>query len=140
MAGKQWRFNPITGTMEPVGGVFHDSEQGKANDDVKCAQVASTVPVIKNGRPLTKDISVSKPNAATRENEVSFREKSDLSVLQITDYDTHKVMGYIAGYGLDINFNMEELNSVDRVEQFLEGLKKAFRSIILEKALSPKKL
>ncbi len=79
-----------------------------------------------------------KPNVIVNEREVKFREKSDLSIVQIADYDTNRIMGYIAGYGLDINFNMEELNSMDRVEQFLDGLKKAFRSIILEKALGTK--
>jgi len=139
MAGKEWKFNPITGTMEPVNALAHGLEKKvTASDDVKKVNGPATVPVIKSGRSIIKDVPSNKPNVVVNEREVKFREKSDLSVVQITDYDTNRVMGYIAGYGLDINFNMEELNSMDRVEQFLEGLKKAFRTIILEKALSPK--
>lgn len=136
MADKDWKFNPITGTMEPVNPLTHG--MGKQVDGVSQKKGPTTVPVIKSGRSLMKDVPADKPNVTINEREVKFREKSDLSVVQITDYDTHRVMGYIAGYGLDINFNMEELNSMDRVEQFLEGLKKAFRTVILEKALGAK--
>jgi len=138
MANNEWRFNPITGTMEPVNALAHDIGKKADNDDVQKKVGPASVPVIKSGRSLMKNVPTDKPNVLVNEREIKFREKSDLSVVQITDYDTNRVMGYIAGYGLDINFNMEELNSVDRVEQFLEGLKKAFRSVILEKALGSK--
>lgn len=128
MAGSNWKFNPMTGTMEPVATSF----------DVNHKKMAPTVPVISGGHSLMQDVPVNKPAVSINEKEIKFREKSDLTVVQITDYDTNRVMGYIAGYGLDINFNMDELNSVDKVEQFLDGLKKVFRSIILEKALSSK--
>ena len=138
MASKDWKFNPITGTMEPVNPLAHGLGRKVDNGDVQQIKGPTSVPVIKSGRSLMKDVPTDKPNVSVNEREVRFREKSDLSVVQITDYDTNRVMGYIAGYGLDINFNMEELNSMDRVEQFLEGLKKAFRSVILEKALGTK--
>ncbi len=138
MADKDWKFNPITGTMEPVNPLTHGLGKQVDGDGVRQKKGPTTVPVIKSGRSLMKDVPADKPNVTINEREVKFREKSDLSVVQITDYDTHRVMGYIAGYGLDINFNMEELNSMDRVEQFLEGLKKAFRTVILEKALGAK--
>lgn len=138
MADKDWKFNSITGTMEPVNPLTHGLGKQADNDGVQQKKGPATVPVIKSGRSLMKDVPTDKPNVTINEREVKFREKSDLTVVQITDYDTHRVMGYIAGYALDINFNMEELNSMDRVEQFLEGLKKAFRSVILEKALGAK--
>lgn len=138
MASKDWKFNPITGTMEPVNPLAHSLGRKVENGDVQQIKGPTSVPVIKSGRSLMKEVPTDKPNVLVNEREVRFREKSDLSVVQITDYDTNRVMGYIAGYGLDINFNMEELNSMDRVEQFLEGLKKAFRSVILEKALGAK--
>ncbi len=128
MAGNNWKFNPTTGTMEPVAPSL----------DIHQKKGAPTVPVISGGHSLMQDVPVNKPVVSVNEREIKFREKSDLTVVQITDYDTNRVMGYIAGYGLDINFNMDELNSVDKVEQFLDGLKKAFRCIILEKALGSK--
>ena len=138
MGKEDWKFNPITGTMEPVNPLAHGLGKKAETDEVQQKKGPTSVPVIKSGRSLMKDVPADKPNVSISEREVKFREKSDLSVVQITDYDTNRVMGYIAGYGLDINFNMEELNSMDRVEQFLEGLKKAFRSVILEKALGAK--
>lgn len=139
MAREDWKFNPITGTMEPVNPLAHSLGKKVDTGDVQQTKAPASVPVIKSGRSLMNDVPTDKPNVPVRnEREITFREMSDLSVVQITDYDTNRVMGYIAGYALDINFNMEELNSMDRVEQFLEGLKKAFRSVILEKALGPK--
>lgn len=138
MAKEDWKFNPATGTMEPANPVVHELGRKTEDDGVRHGSTTGRVPVVKSGRSLMNDVPIDKPNVSVNEREVRFREKSDLSIVQITDYDTNRVMGYIAGYALDINFNMEELNSMERVEQFLEGLKKAFRSIILEKALSPK--
>ena len=138
MAKEEWRFNPATGTMEPINPVAHELGKKTEDGDVRQGASPGRVPVVKSGRSLMKDVPADKPNVSTNEREVRFKEKSDLSIVQITDYDTNRVMGYIAGYALDINFNMEELNSVERVEQFLEGLKKAFRSVILEKALGSK--
>ena len=138
MAKEEWKFNAATGTMERVDQVAHGLEKKMADADVQRASKPATVPVIKSGKSLMNGVPSDRPNVVANEREVVFREKSDLSIVQITDSDTNRVMGYIAGYGLDINFNMEELSSMDRVEQFLEGLKKAFRSVILEKALGQK--
>ena len=138
MASNNWKFNPMTGTMEPVTPMAHSLNKKVEDDGVQKKTGAASIPVIKSGKSLIKDIPSDKPNVSVKERDVVFREKSDLSIVQIIDYDTNRIMGYIAGYGLDINFNMEELSSVDKVEQFLEGLKKAFRSVILEKALAPK--
>ena len=70
----------------------------------------------------------------TEENEgvVKFRERSDLTILEFIDQDTNNVMGYIAGYALDINFNMEMLNCVEKIESFLEALKSAFRKKVYD--------
>ena len=138
MATQDWKFNPITGTMEPTNPMANSLEKKVKEDNIQQVKGPANIPVIKGGKSLMDDIPADKPNVTTNEREIKFRESSDLSIVQITDYDTNRVMGYIAGYGLDINFNMEELNSMERIEQFLEGLKKAFRSVILEKALGGK--
>jgi len=39
---------------------------------------------------------------------------------------------------LNIKFNMEQLNSVAKVEQCLEGIKKLFRSFIVQQAIENK--
>lgn len=138
MAQKDWKFNPITGTMELVNPLAHGLEKKSSDHVVQKGVGPASVPVIKDGKSLMGSVPVDKPNIAVNEREVVFREKSDLSIVQIADYDTNRVMGYIAGYGLDIKFNLEELRSMDRVEQFLEGLKRAFRTLILERALGNK--
>ena len=123
MSGKEWKFNPITGTVEPVNAVAHGLEKKvSASDDVQRVNGPATIPVIKGGKSIINDVHTIKPNVTVNEREIRFREKSDLSVVQITDYDTNRVMGYIAGYGLDINFNMEELNSMDRDKTSLNKL------------------
>lgn len=65
----------------------------------------------------------------------SFRRLSDLSVFQIVDKDTGKVMGIISGYALQIKFNREAITSTADVEQCAEGVKKLFYNIIMDQLL-----
>lgn len=67
-----------------------------------------------------------------------FRQQTDYTICQITDERSGQPMAYIAGYGLNIKFNMEQLNSVAKVEQCLEGIKKLFRSFIVQQAIENK--
>lgn len=60
-----------------------------------------------------------------------FREQQDYDICQIVDEKTGKVLAYIGGYALQINFNMSELRSMDRIEQCLQGLVKLFRHKIM---------
>lgn len=64
-----------------------------------------------------------------------FRERQDYDIYQIVDERTNKPLAYIGGYALQINFNMAELKSMERVEQCLTGLNKLFRKFIMEQAL-----
>jgi len=64
-----------------------------------------------------------------------FRERQDYDIYQIVDERTSKPLAYIGGYALQINFNMTELNSMEKVEQCLGGLTKLFRKFIMEQAL-----
>lgn len=67
-----------------------------------------------------------------------FRERQDYDICQITDEKTGKVLAYIGGYALQINFNMAELNSMERIEQFLQGIVKLFRHKIMTQNIGVK--
>lgn len=65
-----------------------------------------------------------------------FREREDYDIYQIVDERTNKPLAYIGGYALQISFNMDELKSMERVEQCLQGLNKLFRKFITDQALN----
>lgn len=65
-----------------------------------------------------------------------FRELEDYDVCQISDEKTGKVLAYIGGYALAFNFNMAELNSMERIEQCLQGIVKLFRHKIMTQNIS----
>ncbi len=64
-----------------------------------------------------------------------FRDGEDYSICQISDEKTGKVLAYIGGYALQFNFNMAELNTMERIEQCLQGLVKLFRHQIMNQNL-----
>ncbi len=123
---QKFRFDSESGTMVP---------EGVAKEKVV---EFHSVPVPEESGSLIDD-NVVTANIPVSEGVVQFRERSDLTVFQILDEQSGAVLGYISGYALDINFNMKELRSTERVEQFLNGLQKMFREIILEKAFSYQK-
>ena len=65
-----------------------------------------------------------------------FRELQDYDICQITDEKTGKVLAYIGGYALQINFNMAELNTIERIDQCLQGIVKLFRHKIMNQAIN----
>ena len=65
-----------------------------------------------------------------------FRELQDYDICQITDEKTGKVLVYIGGYALQINFNMAELNTMERIDQCLQGIVKLFRHKIMSQPLN----
>lgn len=77
-----------------------------------------------------------KANIVVDEGTVEFKKRSDLIIFQIVDEQTNTPLGYISGYGLDISFNLNEMRTAERIEQFLEGVKKMFREIMLRQAFS----
>ena len=70
---------------------------------------------------------------------VEFKMISDRSVYNIVNEDINKTLVEISGYDLQINFNMEYLNSIEDVEAAVTGLGNLFRDIIMEKLLEHKK-
>lgn len=65
-----------------------------------------------------------------------FRELQDYDICQITEEKTGKVLAYIGGYALQINFNMAELKTMERIEQCLQGIVKLFRHKIMTQTLN----
>lgn len=64
-----------------------------------------------------------------------FRDREDYNICQISDEKTGKVLAYIGGFALQFNFNMAELNTMERIEQCLQGLVKLFRHQIMNQNL-----
>lgn len=126
----KFKFNPKTGKMESAAIVSADSKTDKIPPK-------QSVPQQKEIK-LIDGVEKRKANIQVNEDTVMFREKSDLTIFQIVDEDTGTVMAYISGYALDINFNMAELRSVERVEQLINGIGKMFRSVIMEKIFDKK--
>lgn len=65
-----------------------------------------------------------------------FRELEDYDRCQIVDEKTGKVLALISGYALQINFNMTELNTLERIEECLQGIVKLFRHKIMTQAIN----
>lgn len=70
---------------------------------------------------------------------VRFKAISDRSQFLIRNAETENVLIEISGYDLQINFNMEYINSVEDVEIAVGGIGDLFRKIILERLLEYKK-
>lgn len=80
-------------------------------------------------------------NRRPQENEpkVMFRSITDRDVFRIVNQETDKTLVEISGYDLQINFNMEYLNSVQDIEAASQGLKDMFKEIMLEQVFKEKK-
>lgn len=70
---------------------------------------------------------------------VEFKMISDRSVCKIVNEDINQTLVEISGYDLQINFNMEYLNSIEDVEAAVTGIGNLFRDVIMEKLLEHKK-
>lgn len=135
MANNEYIFNARTGTMEAVPKPLADvrATQGENKSEQGFSDVILPPKTVAEAAP---------PDTGTGDignyTILQFREGADLTMLQIVDKDTKSILGYISGYALDINFNMGELTSMQRIEAFLEGVKTAFRKVIYDKAFENK--
>lgn len=68
-----------------------------------------------------------------------FRERDDYDLCQITDERTGKVLAFIGGYALQFNFNMVELNTLEKIEQCMQGIVKLLRHKIMTQNLRENK-
>lgn len=135
MANNEFTFNAKTGTMEAVPKQLAEAQKIKSSDTSDQGYTELFPPlktVAEAAPPQSGSDDIGKYTI------LQFREGADLTMLQIVDKDTKSILGYISGYALDINFNMGELNSMQRIEAFLEGIKTAFRKVIYDKAFENK--
>lgn len=115
-----------------------DKESGTLKPAPIQEKSIQTVPAPKaddKGEEVKMDLTSQKPNVKLNERTISFNEMSDLTIFQVTEERTKKLMMTISGYGLEIKFNIAELRSMERIEQLLNGLNTMFRQIVLEQAL-----
>lgn len=68
-----------------------------------------------------------------------FKMMSDRSAFTIVNEEINKTLVEISGYDLQININMEYINSIDDVEAAVDGIGSLFREVIMEKLLEHKK-
>lgn len=86
---------------------------------------------------MGNNIEVIEKPQMENEPKVIFNSESDLTSFKIMS-ETDKTMVEILGYGLEINFNMEYINSIEDVEAAVSGIGDLFRRIIMEKLISNK--
>ena len=74
----------------------------------------------------------------TDEPKAEFRVISDRDAFTVKNADNDEILIEISGYDLQVNFNMEYLNSIQDVEAAVGGIGDLFRQIIMEKLLEYK--
>ena len=72
------------------------------------------------------------------EPKAEFRTLSDRGAFTVRNADNNEILVEISGYDLQVNFNMEYLNSIQDVEAAVSGIGDVFRQIIMEKLLEYK--
>lgn len=124
-------FDKASGTMKendsPEAVIQNAEEQEKAQEETK-----------NNGMNIAELASQANVEEDENEPEVVFKLKSDFKTFYIEDMAVHKWLCYIAGYGLDIRFNVKEFrghNATKKIEACLNGITSLFRKIIYEQAL-----
>lgn len=75
---------------------------------------------------------------AVDEPTVEFKYRSDRSAFTIKNPEIDKILIEISGYDLQVNFNMEYINSIADVEAAVSGVGDLFRQIIMDKLLEYK--
>ena len=160
----KFQFDKKTGTMVLVSGLDKQSEEVAAVTETSASNAADGIekPVFANEKGV--DVSagtsarkaqpvrmkrVDKPTPvqlvteagvpeayldAVTDGVLLFRDRQDYDICQITDERSGRVLAYIGGYALQINFNMAELDTPERVEQCLRGIAKLFRHKITAQA------
>ena len=70
---------------------------------------------------------------------VEFKLITDRDVMAIVNDEIKQNLIEISGYDLQINFNMEYINSIEDVEAAVSGIGDLFRQVIMKKLLEHKK-
>ena len=92
------------------------------------------VSLIRNGETVHKTMEA--PKEMVDEPKVIFRAISDRDVMNIKNSDIDKIVAEISGYDLQINFNMEFINSMEDIEIVINGISQLFRDAIMDQLLS----
>ena len=125
-------------------GYVLDKETGTFVEETpKEVQIQQKENIIEDKSDNVDIVNQGKPNVVPGgglENEPTetFKRLTDLSVFQIVDQQSGKIMGIISGYALQINFNREVITCTADVEQCAEGIKKLFYGIIMDQLLENK--
>ena len=77
--------------------------------------------------------------ASVPEATVTFKTITERGIYEVRSEKVDQPIFEISGYGLKVNFNMQYLNSLEDIENCLEGIKELFRDIILEQLIENKK-
>lgn len=72
------------------------------------------------------------------EPKVEFNYISDRGAFTIKNPEIDKILVEVTGYDLQVNFNMEYINSIEDVEAAVSGIGDLFRQLIMEKLLEYK--
>lgn len=151
----EFKFNKETGTMEPVHSSSNDVIPIQTGEVIKPQFDEERIVNVKAEKVNVQDNQVvkmqrtDKPTAVQLVDEngfpeayldsvttdvLMFRERQDYDIYQIVE-ERGRVLAYIGGYALQIQFNMSELKTMQRIEQCLEGMKKLFRHVILNQPI-----
>lgn len=130
MTKTKFVFDKASGTMKPEAEV-ETQKQARAG-----LPPQSVVTAHQQTGEISLDLTTEKPNVDLNEPQVVFRQNSDYTVVQVTDERTGKPMMLIAGYGLEIKFNMAELRTTAKIESLLDALTRLFRELIVQQAVS----
>ena len=68
---------------------------------------------------------------------VSFK-KGDKTVYLVENYDGSDIMASISGYELDVNFNLEVINSIEDAEAMANGLADIFYKTLMDQLIKEK--
>lgn len=91
--------------------------------------------LIKDGKMPEEASSLSEVPEPT----VSFRMTSDRGIYEVRSKEADAALVEISGYDLQMIFNMQYLNSMEDIENALDGLKTLFRELIMEQIMERKK-
>lgn len=120
MGKSKFVFDNKTGTLKAVDTTQSPKQTAAPSQEQKVEEVKV-------------DLTTNKP--AINEPIVQFRQNSDYTIFEVDEEKSRKPMMIIAGYGLEIKFNIAELRTTERIEQLLQGVTSIFRKMILEQAL-----
>lgn len=73
------------------------------------------------------------------EPKIEFKIISDRGLFAIQNPNIQKNLVEISGYDLQVNFNMEYINSIEDVEAAVSGISDLFRELIMDKLLEYKR-